>query len=362
LKTPELVCGATGYDAKRALQLSENGQTMDVAFRKTDVNYWRVFDFRFLSGRPYTEEELRSDAKVAVVVRSIATRLFGDEEAVGQEIKLGDTAYRICGVIPDVSYATRNTYAQVWVPDTKLYVGDSSVAIPDLSRAFGDVVVYMVAPSIAEVDDVIAEVEEMTKRLNEATAAANTNPDRAQELSFVNGPMPYWKVEMIDTFSPEKYINTREFDWSEILKILIPMLLAMLLVPAVNMAGMVSSMMDKRLSEIGIRKVFGASRGVLMRQILIENLLLTLIGGVVGLALSYLLMYVGSNWVLTLFNQTSSALPTGAVTFYTVDMLFNPFVFVVTLLICFLLNYLSAAVPTYTALRKDIVYSLNKKR
>jgi putative ABC transport system permease protein len=140
------------------------------------------------------------------------------------------------------------------------------------------------------------------------------------------------------------------------------MLLAMLLVPAINMAGMVASSMEERLPEFGIRKVFGASRRRLMGQILMENLLLTLIGGAVGLILSYLLMYFGSNWVLTLFNQVGILAPAGAVTFYTVDMLFNPFVFAVTLLLCLLLNYISAAIPAHHALRKVIVYSLNKKR
>ena len=46
--------------------------------------------------------------------------------------------------------------------------------------------------------------------------------------------------------------------------------------------------MQQRISELGVRKAFGATRGVLIRQILNENLVLTLIGGVVGLVFSYL--------------------------------------------------------------------------
>jgi putative ABC transport system permease protein len=181
------------------------------------------------------------------------------------------------------------------------------------------------------------------------------------EYSFDGGPIPYYKGELQKTFQISAGRDTPPFDWGEVLKVLLPMLLAMLLVPAANMAGMVSWMMEDRMSEFGVRKVFGAPRSVLMRQILAENLLLTLIGGALGLLLSYLIMYVGSDWVLTLFNVRESG-PMNRMTFYTADMLFNPFIFVSVLLFCFLLNYLSAAIPAHQALRKQITYCLNMKR
>lgn len=44
------------------------------------------------------------------------------------------------------------------------------------------------------------------------------------------------------------------------------------------------------------------------------------------------------------------------------QMLFNPVLFIVTFLICVVINLLSAVIPAYLSLRKDIVYSINKQK
>ena len=61
----------------------------------------------------------------------------------------------------------------------------------------------------------------------------------------------------------------------------------LLLVPAINLSSMTLSRMRKRMSEIGVRKAFGATGGELVRQVFFENLLLSLLAGILGLALSY---------------------------------------------------------------------------
>ncbi|MDR0973047.1 MAG: ABC transporter permease [Prevotellaceae bacterium] len=356
LKTPELVCAQIETSTFKLYPV-DGSAAREIRMFRTDANYWKVFDFRFLHGRPYTAEEQKSGQKLAVVVQSVARRLYGDDEAIGKEIKVDTVTYNICGVVPDVSYATPVSYAEMWVPDAQLYAGEEGASMPNLFAALGGHTVFLVAPSVSQTDEVIAEVNAMVEKIN-TLSAASENP---MKIAFPGDVQPYWKWELTNTFSKEKYSNNRVFDWAEVLKAMLPILLALLLVPAVNMAGMVSAMMDKRLAEFGVRKVFGGSRRALMTQILAENFLLTLIGGVCGLLLSYGLMYLGSNWVLTLFNQTGDTSPNAAVTFYTVDMLFNPFIFIVTLLLCFVLNYLSAIIPAYTTLRKPIIYSLNKK-
>ena len=67
-----------------------------------------------------------------------------------------------------------------------------------------------------------------------------------------------------------------------------------LLIPMINLSGMVGSRMEARMGEFGVRKSFGAWRGDVLQQITGENLLLTLLGGVLGLVLSYVLLGVFS--------------------------------------------------------------------
>lgn len=81
------------------------------------------------------------------------------------------------------------------------------------------------------------------------------------------------------------------------------MLLALLFIPAMNLSGMMSSRMDERLSELGVRKTYGATNMRLIGQVLWENLLLTCIGGLLGLLISYLIVLTASDWILTLFDS-----------------------------------------------------------
>ena len=74
----------------------------------------------------------------------------------------------------------------------------------------------------------------------------------------------------------------------------------LLLVPAINLSGMNGTRMEHRLSEMGVRKAFGASRFKLVNQVLTENLLLTGLGGLAGLLLSYLVIFFTKNWILDL--------------------------------------------------------------
>lgn len=75
----------------------------------------------------------------------------------------------------------------------------------------------------------------------------------------------------------------------------------MLVVPAINISGLISSQMTRRLSELGIRKAYGASARELVAQLMTENLLLALMGAIVGFLLSCLLMYLTKDWLLVSF-------------------------------------------------------------
>ena len=82
-------------------------------------------------------------------------------------------------------------------------------------------------------------------------------------------------------------IPVRRLIGGELLKGLIYILLALLFIPAMNLSGMISSRMDHRLCELGVRRAYGATNKILLGQVLWENLLLTCLGGLIGILLSY---------------------------------------------------------------------------
>jgi putative ABC transport system permease protein len=119
--------------------------------------------------------------------------------------------------------------------------------------------------------------------------------------------------------------------------------------------------MEKRLPELGIRKAFGATRTVLVRQVVTENFLLTFLGGTVGLTTSYLLVYFLSHWLVPssiLYNITDMSAQLGDAVGVTPAMLFNVRIFIGALLAVLLMNLLSSLVPAYRFTRKNIIDSL----
>ena len=135
-------------------------------------------------------------------------------------------------------------------------------------------------------------------------------------------------------------------------------LIILLIVPAVNLSGLTLSRMRKRLSEIGVRKAFGAPRRDLMIQVLSENMLYSLLGGVLGLILSY-----GATFFLGSMLFSIDFMGNGVTDLRTMcmDLLFDPVVFLLAFFACFALNLLSAAIPAWRVTRTNIVDAINER-
>jgi ABC-type antimicrobial peptide transport system permease subunit len=143
---------------------------------------------------------------------------------------------------------------------------------------------------------------------------------------------------------------------------------AFLLIPALNLSNMIASRMENRMVEFGVRKSYGATNISIARQVLWENMLLTFAGGLLGLLLSIAVVSNADEWILYLFDSGESVrnylydmkrLGTPQLPF---AMLFNVPLFVCTLLLCTMINILSAFIPLAASLRHSIVYSLNKRK
>lgn len=71
----------------------------------------------------------------------------------------------------------------------------------------------------------------------------------------------------------------------------------------VRLSGLITSRMESRLAEMGIRKTFGAWRNTLLNMVLWENLLLTFIGGLIGLVTAWICLFLGRGWVFTILDS-----------------------------------------------------------
>ena len=119
---------------------------------------------------------------------------------------------------------------------------------------------------------------------------------------------------------------------------------------------MTESRMERRLAELGVRRSFGASSRVLIKQVITENLLFTLLGGIVGVFLSYVWIGLMGDWLFKLLLGWNY--PGGSI-FLQADFFVNLPLFIIVLLACFLLNLLSAFIPAWRASRRPIVDALH---
>jgi len=318
-------------------------QPLKINPRFVNGAFWQVFPFRFIEGHPFTQKDVEARALVAVLSESTARRLFAAADGVvDKHFTFNGRDYRVCGVVHDVSNATPETVADLWIP--LLNTQEISEEL-DERGLLGNVYTYLLVDRAENLEEVRDEVQDVFRRYSQQ--------DKEYEYDLMGQPDPYW----VSTFRQDV---DRAPDMTEQTKSFLYILLALLFIPALNLSGMISSRMDSRISELGIRKAYGANRWCLLKQVLTENLLLTFTGGVLGLLFSYVIVLTASDWILTLFDKN---IYSGSVnTSLTGEMLFNPMVFGCTFAVCLLLNVVSALIPALWALKHPIVASLNMKR
>ena len=129
--------------------------------------------------------------------------------------------------------------------------------------------------------------------------------------------------------------------------------LILLIVPAINLSSMTQSRLRQRVSEIGVRRAFGSTRLEIMGQILMENMVVTLMAGLLGFLMSIAFAYIGSDILFSVgFSSTYVAPQTD------LSMLLHASTFGLALLFCFILNLLSTGIPAWMASRIHIVTAM----
>ena len=90
-----------------------------------------------------------------------------------------------------------------------------------------------------------------------------------------------------------------------------------------------------------------------------ENLLLTALGGALGLLLAWLALYVGREWIFTVFDSWPNMVPEGVEVRVSGEMLFAPLVFLAALALCVVLNLLSANNHPFLRRRAQRFFHIN---
>ena len=111
------VCTATStYTATKITADNRKQLQKKLLMRYTDVDFWQVFTFDFLSGRKFEEGDMTEKPQTAIITLRLAKELFASAQVIGREIEIGSRKYSIVGVVKSPSSAAMDSYAEVFVP------------------------------------------------------------------------------------------------------------------------------------------------------------------------------------------------------------------------------------------------------
>ncbi len=336
LKSAEVVSATVNgsrYSSDRQYLKCDNHKLVPVVTRMVDANFFKVYQFRFVYGRPFTQEECLNDsyykahaAVPAVISRDIAEQAFGkDVDPVGKTLNYG-YIIRIVGVIEPTSSIMEESFGQLFLALDQ--------------EAERVIVVLKEGCTVKDLEKELAEI-----------ARKRSVSDKEFDYSIISTLLPHAQMKMSE--------DGVALPWSSIFKSLFPKVFVLLLVPALNLSGLVAARMRRRVAEMGVRKAFGAKRRTLLSQVITENLVLTLCGGFVGLVITWLLLYVFRSWLFFAVGNTAFTLPEPTV---DGEMLFSPLIFLIGLAVCIVLNLMAALIPAWLSLRNPIVESMNEKK
>ncbi|MCU7376522.1 ABC transporter permease [Paucibacter sp. O1-1] len=256
--------------------------------RWTSSDFFAIFEAPLLHGRGWSAAEDQSKARVAVVSRALAEQLFGQADAVGRTLRLRDKDLTIIGVLAD------------WRPAPHYF---------DLTLGAYESAAQVFAPLLTALDLDFGSSGDLT-----CWATAPTSDPWA-----LNAPcawLQYW-VELKDPAASADYLAylqryseqqrsagrferpanprlTPVMDWlaqrqvvpSDI-RLQLWLALGFLLVCLSNTVGLLLAKCLRRSGEIGVRRALGASKRAIFWQFLVEAGVLGLVGGLLGLALTW---------------------------------------------------------------------------
>jgi len=240
------------------------GNRIQSVLRRTDADFWRILQFDFREGAPFTAADVAQARFVAIVNESTRAKFFGRSRAIGREIEVDGQRFHIVGVVADVSRLRPIPFADVWVPLTTAKTDSYKSQL--LGSPDGFIGMALMSDG-ASPDAINAEFASRLRRAELPDPKLWKQLYAPIETTFEMYSRQVFSVDE-DAESPAGRL------WA----LMLGAALLFMLLPAVNLVNLNVSRILERTSEIGVRKSFGAPVRALVAQFLVENLVLTLAG------------------------------------------------------------------------------------
>lgn len=243
--------------------------------------YQTLKNLTVADGYFFTDEDVLEGNKVIVIGYQLATDAFGTESPVGREVKLENGIYTVIGVLADNSQANRRVFAPITTVMSKIsgahYYSSIDIAIDDPAK-----IEFMKT----FVDRELMRYTDTTDTTKSYTL--NSLSEILSSISSVTGTLTLF-LGGVAAIS--------------------------LIVGGIGVMNIMLVSVTERTREIGIRKALGALRNDILTQFLIEALFISIIAGLIGIGISYLVVALVNNFLVAVISTNSILLAFGSVVF-----------------------------------------------
>jgi putative ABC transport system permease protein len=211
-------------------------------------------------GRFLTETDLRERSNIAVLGKDVVKALFPNEEPLGKEIKIGGRVFRVVGVMSDLgSVFGQSRDNSIFIPLTTFQKYWRDIPFPQMMFTI------VVRPSDrSKVNSVMDEMRDILRRRRGVKAGEKDNFSVSSQDSL---------LDIYNQLTGATYL------------VLTAISAVALMIGGIGVMNIMLVSVTERTKEIGIRKAVGATQKNILTQFLIEAVVLTGIGGVIGLVI-----------------------------------------------------------------------------
>lgn len=268
LRNKDLEALLKGLDSNSVLAIvPENSRNAQVKYLATNLNvpvigtspsYIVMRDWDVQEGSFFTDKEYNAKKRVAVIGSELAKDLFGNDDPIGKKIKVNGISFQVIGVMSPQGQAGgfMNMDEIVLIPFTtyqrKIAGGDTINTI------------YVSVKDVKLMDKVQAQIEEIIRRNHKITDPTKDDFNVQNQLAFIN--------------AVSSATQTMTMFLAGIAAI-------SLLVGGIGIMNIMLVNVTERIREIGIRKAIGAKARDILLQFLMESMLVSIAGGIIGIGL-----------------------------------------------------------------------------
>ena len=240
-------------------QIVGNGNNWNTQIQGVDPEFQQIRMWELTSGAFFDEHDVRARKKVAVIGKTVVENLFGDLDPIGEKIRIRNTPFTIIGVLKEKGQDARGSDQDdiVLAPSTTV-----------LYRLRGGDNINMIQVSANSIQNIEAAQTEIQTILREEHKIA----DESEDDFFLRN-----QAEITEAAS----------ETSRIMTMLLGAVAAVsLIVGGIGIMNIMLVSVPERTREIGIRMSVGARESDIMIQFLLESVVLSMSGGIIGILLS----------------------------------------------------------------------------